>query len=65
MRPFSVRRLKFLFLLTASSAFTQAHPAVQTPASAHLQAVEGTYTGTLQAGEAQLHLVFCPINNGS
>lgn len=57
MRPFSVRRLKFLFLLTASSAFTQAHPAVQTPASAHLQAVEGTYTGTLQAGEAQLHLV--------
>jgi pimeloyl-ACP methyl ester carboxylesterase len=50
LRAFNLRSLAVLWLTFLSAGFSL--PA-QTPAPA----VEGTYTGTLQAGEAQLHLV--------
>jgi pimeloyl-ACP methyl ester carboxylesterase len=39
------------------SVIAQTKPAPQTRAVSQLQPLEGAYTGTLQAGEAQLHLV--------
>jgi pimeloyl-ACP methyl ester carboxylesterase len=59
-------RLRFARCLTAllvatlpvaPSSLTQSRPADQTHAAPQSHGIEGNYAGTLQAGEAQLHLV--------
>ncbi len=56
--PSAIRlRLLLTCLFIAPFALGSSALLAQTPSQPHPAALEGTYTGTLQAGEAQLHLV--------